>query len=163
MILRELNRRQAFGKYAIIKNPTASLKKNPRTNSERVAVLMEGDVARVKNTTEKLFKAKMNNEVFEDRYYLLEAINNKNNYNNPILSGWVFGPKLSFVTINKDAKSFPKGKRPDSMILVDEESEDEKNLPPSTYIDKKGDSKNGIQEKKKAPTNKDPQFDDEDE
>jgi hypothetical protein len=163
MILRELNRRQAFGKYAIIKNPTASLKKDPRTNSERVAVLMEGDVARVKNTTEKLFKAKMNNEVFEDRYYLLEAINNKNNYNNPILSGWVFGPKLSFVTINKDAKSFPKGKRPDSMILVDEESEDEKNLPPSTYIDKKGDSKNGIQEKKKAPTNKDPQFDDEDE
>ena len=160
MILKEVNRRQAFGKYAIIKNPTASLKRDPRTNSERIAVLMEGDVARVKNTTEKLFKAKMNNEVLEDRYYLLEAINNKNNYNTPILSGWVFGPKLRFVTINKEAKSFLKGKKPDSQILVDEESEDEKNLPPSTSIDKKGDPKNAIQEKKKATSNKDPQFDD---
>ena len=79
------------------------------------------------------------------------------------MSGWVFGPKLSFVTINKEAKSFSKGKKPDSMILIDEESEDEKSLPPSTSVDKKGDSKNSNQEKKQAPSNKDPQFDDDDE
>ena len=56
-----------------------------------------------------------------------------------------------------------KGKKSESQILIDEESEDEKNLPPSTSIDKKGDSKNAIQEKKKAPSNKDPQFDDDEE
>lgn len=157
MILKELNKRKAYGKYAIVKNPTASLKKEPYTNSERVAVIMEGDVALVKNTTEKLFKAKMKNEVYEDRYYLLEAINNKNNYNNPIVSGWVFGPKLKFVSINKESKFFMKGKK--SEILVDEENEDEKNLPPSTTLEKKGETKNSIPGKEKSNTN-DPTFDD---
>jgi hypothetical protein len=161
MILKELSKRKAYGKYAIIKNPTASLKKEPRTNSERIAVLMEGDVARVKNTTEKLFKAKMNNEVFEDRYYLLEAINNKNNYNIPILSGWVFGPKLKFVSINKENNFFYKGKKSEPQILIDEESEDEKNLPPSTSIEKKAEPKNIPQEKNKF-IKKDPALEDED-
>ncbi len=158
MILKELNKRKAYGKYAIVKNPTASLKKEPYTNSERVAVIMEGDVALVKNTTEKLFKAKMKNEVYEDRYYLLEAINNKNNYNNPIVSGWVFGPKLTFISINKESKFFMKGKK--SEILVDEENEDEKNLPPSTTLEKKGETKNSTPQKEKSNTS-DPQFDDE--
>ena len=100
----------------------------------------------------------MKNEVYEDRYYLLEAINNKNNYNNPIVSGWVFGPKLTFISINKESKFFMKGKK--SEILVDEENEDEKNLPPSTTLEKKGETKNSTPQKEKSNTS-DPQFDDE--
>ncbi len=166
MIQREFNRRNAYGKYAIVKTPSASLRDEPKTNSTRVAVLLEGDVARVKNITEKLFKAKMNNEVLEDRYYLLEAINNKESNSNPIMQGWAFGPKLSFITINKPSV-YSKMKKGSNSLNLDEETEDEKSLPPFTKVDKKkekSDSKDDktVNEKKKN-TNTNPEFEDEDE
>lgn len=139
MIQKEFVRRGAYGRYAIVKNPTASIKKEPRTNADKIAVLMEGDVALVKNTTEKLFKVKMNNEVYEDRYFLLNSINNKDVYVKPIIEGWVFGPKLKFISIRKPEKS--KGKKGlEELLNLNEETEDENSLPPKTTIEKKGEN-----------------------
>jgi hypothetical protein len=166
MIQKELNKRNAYGRYAIVKTPSASLRNEPKTNSTRVAVLLEGDVARVKNITEKLFKAKMNNEVLEDRYYLLEAINNKESYTNPIMQGWAFGPKLSFITINKPSIYTKMKKSSSNPFNLDEESEDEKSLPPFTTVDKKKGKSDTSDDKsvneKKKNTNTNPEFDDED-
>ena len=139
MIQKEFVRRGAYGRYAIVKNPTASIKKEPRTNSEKIAVLLEGDVSLVKNTTDKLFKVKMNNEVYEDRYYFINTINNKNVYTKPIIEGWVFGPKLKFISIRKPEKI--KGKKGlEELLNLNEETEDENSLPPKTTIEKKGES-----------------------
>ena len=167
MIQKELNNRNAYGKYAIVKTPSASLRSEPKTTSTRVAVLLEGDIARVKNTTEKIFKAKMNNEMLEDRYYLLEAINNKESYTNPIMQGWAFGQKLSFITINKPSIYTKMKKGFINSFNLDEETEDEKSLPPFTTLDKKkgkssSDDEKVVNEKKKS-TNTNPEFDDEDE
>ena len=163
MIQKELNKRNAYGKYAIVKTPSASLRNEPKTDSSRVAVLLEGDVARVKNITEKLFKAKMNNEVLEDRYYLLEAINNKESYTNPIMQGWAFGQKLNFITINKPSIYSKSKKGPNKFLNLDEETEDEKSLPPFTTVDKKKGKSDSTDDKpvneKKKSTN--PEFDDE--
>ena len=164
MIQRELHKRQAYGKYAVVKTPTASLKNAPQTNSERIAVLVEGDIARVKNTTEKLFKAKMNNETFEDRYYLIQAINPKDKYANPIVEGWVFGPKLNYFSFPRPSKLNPKGKKPGNLFDLNEENEDESGLPSNTTIEKKDKNSNSKEDKpsdKKKPSN--PEFDDEDE
>lgn len=138
MIQKEFIRRGAYGKYAIVINPTASSKREPRTNAERVAVLFEGDVGLVKNTTEKLFKVKMNNEVYEDRYYLLNTINNKDVYTKPIVEGWVFGPKLKFISIRKPEKSKGKKGTLEEILNLNEETEDENSLPPKTTVEKKG-------------------------
>ncbi|MBK8397528.1 MAG: HEAT repeat domain-containing protein [Leptospiraceae bacterium] len=123
IIQRELNLRKAYGKYAIVKTNSATIRKLPRASSEKVLVLANTDVAKIRKVTEKRFKVKMNNTVIEDRYYLLQAIANKEGSKKSIVEGWVFGAKINVVNIANPAK-----KAGGEDEYNDEDSEDEKDV-----------------------------------
>lgn len=129
IIQRELNLRRAFGKYAVIRSNSATLKKLPKPNSEKVMVMANGDVAKIKKITEKRFKVKMNNNIVEDRYYLLQAVNNskEDSKRGTITEAWVFGAKINIVNIVNPAKGNKKDGW-DEEDLADEDSEDEKEV-----------------------------------
>lgn len=122
IIQRELNLRKAYGKYAVVKTNSATIRKLPRASSEKVLVLANTDVAKIRKVTEKRFKVKMNNAVVEDRYYLLQAVTNKEGSKKGIVEGWVFGAKINIVNIANPAK---KGMEDD---YADEDNEDEKDM-----------------------------------
>ena len=125
LIKKELYRRKAFGQYAIVSNQLASMRYSPRPNSKKVTILRMGDVAKVKNITSKYFKAKMNNQIVEDRYFQLLAVNRDTNQSKrSIVQGWVFGPKIEVISLNNPGKEYyqKKGKGENS---EDEDSEDE--------------------------------------
>ena len=124
IIQRELNLRKAYGKYAVVKTNLATIRKLPRASSEKVLVLANTDVAKIRKVTEKRFKVKMNNSIVEDRYYLLQAITNKEGSKKSIVEGWVFGAKINIVNIANPAKK-DKGIGSDD-DYADEDSEDEK-------------------------------------
>ena len=106
IIHKELVYRRAYGKYAIVQIPVATLKQYPRANSTRIARLGEGDVGKVRRVTSKRFKAKFDNKVIEDRYYLIQAVNSKKNYfRRSIMEGWVFGPKIKVISISPPTTS----------------------------------------------------------
>ena len=65
----------------------------------------------------------MNNTVIEDRYYLLQAIANKEGSKKSIVEGWVFGAKINVVNIANPAK-----KAGGEDEYNDEDSEDEKDV-----------------------------------
>lgn len=119
MIQRELRYRKAYGKYAIISFPVATLRKYPQAGSQSVYKLSYGDVARIKKVTSKHFKAKMNNKVIEDRYYLLQAYTPVSTTTNAIKEGWIFGPKIKIISITHPVKYAPSKK------VYDKYSEDE--------------------------------------
>lgn len=132
IIQKELYARKAFGNYAIVKTNTATMRRYSRANANKVAVLKKGDVARIRKVTEKLFKAKMNNDVVEDRYYLLQGVNDKETAKKQVIEGWVFGPKINIINLTNPSKAVAKTtkakttKVPDeSEELMDEDSEDE--------------------------------------
>lgn len=99
VIERELMYRKAFGRYAIIHFQVATIRKYPRPRSSRITRLRENDVARIKKTTYKRYKARLNGRVVEDRYYLLQAVRREGKYRGKIVNGWVFGPKIKVITI----------------------------------------------------------------
>lgn len=106
IIHKELIVRKAYGKYAIVKIPVATLRKYPRASSARVTRLGEGDVGKIRRVTSKRFKAKFNNRIVEDRYYMLQAISSKRSYfRRTLIEGWVFGPKIKVISISPPTKS----------------------------------------------------------
>lgn len=139
MIQKELYLRRAFGNYAIVKTNTATIRKFHKASSEKVAILQKGDVAKIRKATEKLFKAKMNKEILEDRYYLLQTINTDPLAKKQIIQGWVFGPKIEVINLTpppKEIKEKPVASKkpssiPDESEDYDEDSEDEAGSPPA--------------------------------
>jgi len=130
IIQKELYLRKAFGNYAIVKTNTASIRKYSRASANKVGILKKGEVARIKKVTEKLFKAKMNGEILEDRYYLVQAVNENEISKKQIIEGWVFGPKINIINLTNPAKTVVsrstkpiKGKEVEN--FMDEDSEDE--------------------------------------
>lgn len=147
IIQKELYSRKAYGSYALVKTNTATMRRYSRANANKVGLLHKGDVARIRKVTSKLFKAKMNNDVIEDRYYLLQGVNDKENSKRQIIEGWVFGPKLTVITLSNPAKSSKPAKANSKVSdeteeLMDEDSEDEagivssKESPPSAKNEK---------------------------
>lgn len=137
MIQKELYLRRAYGNYAIIKTNTATIRKFHKANAEKVAILKKGDVAKIRKVTEKLYKAKMNREIVEDRYYLIQSINpSETSLKSQIIQGWVFGPKIEVINLIPPSKEkFPAPKKstyvPDESEYYDEDSEEEVGSPPS--------------------------------
>jgi phosphoribosylformylglycinamidine (FGAM) synthase PurS component len=167
MIQKELYKRRAFGRYAIVKTNTASLRKSSKANSGKIAVLANGEVALIRKVTEKLFKAKMNKEVIEDRYYLLQAYYGKDSIKKGIIEGWVFGPKIDIISINDPGRSKVVASKTKSSVssipdeseeIFDEDSEDERNF-------KSSDTKTPGKDTKVSDNTKnaEPEFYDEDE
>jgi hypothetical protein len=148
LILKELFKRKAFGKYAIVKHKSASVRKHPKPNSPRVILLNEGDVAKIKSITEKFFKAKMNDQILEDKYYLLQTINRNESSKKLILEGWVFGPKITVISLT-DPNYKKQSKGNNKFLTNDENSEDEK-----TFVNQSN-SESNI-ELKKLPINEKP-------
>lgn len=155
IIQREINLRKAFGKYAVVKTNTAIMRKSPRASSEKVSVLNINDVSKIKKITDKRFKVKMNGQVIEDRYYLIQALSDKENSKKGIIEGWVFGAKINTISILNPAK---KGMSEDE--LSDEDSEDEKEMVSETDS-KKPPAKNPP--KKETPAKDEYELEDEDE
>lgn len=128
IIQRELNLRKAYGKYAVVKTNSATIRKLPKASSEKILVLSNLDVAKIRKVTEKRFKVKMNNAVVEDRYYLLQAIASKEGSKKSIVEGWVFGAKINVVNLANPAK---KGMDDE---FAEEDSEDEKDMNKETIL-----------------------------
>ncbi|MDX1958447.1 MAG: hypothetical protein SFU98_07735 [Leptospiraceae bacterium] len=124
LIQKELYERKAYGKYAIIKSSTATMKRYSKANSEKVAVLFKGEVARIRKITDKLYRAKMNGQIVEDKYYLLQAVS-KDPLRKPLVEGWVFGPKINIINLAN-----PKKKSGEESDFGEEDSEDEKIILP---------------------------------
>ena len=161
MIQKELYLRRAFGNYAIVKTNTATIRKFHKASAEKVAILKKGDIAKIRKATEKLYKAKMYQEIMEDRYYLIQFIPpSENSVKNQILKGWVFGPKIEILNLVPPAKQklSPQKKvttLSDESENYDEDSEEEiDNTPPA--------KKEIIPNKKEIPP-QDSEFYDEDE
>ncbi|MCX7999006.1 MAG: hypothetical protein N3A69_08670 [Leptospiraceae bacterium] len=140
MIQKELYLRRAFGNYAIVKTNTATLRKFHKASSEKVAILQKGDVAKIRKATEKLYKATMNKEILEDRYYLLQVVNMDSQTRKQIIQGWVFGPKIEVINLTPPQKEIKEKsttfKKPsdiadESSEEFDEDSEDEAGAPPT--------------------------------
>ncbi|MCB1177037.1 MAG: HEAT repeat domain-containing protein [Leptospiraceae bacterium] len=165
MIQKELYARKAFGRYAIVTNNLASIRKSSKARADKVAVLRKGEVAKIRKVTEKLFKAKMNGDVKEDRYYLLQVYNKKTtSKKNVIIEGWVFGPKIKVISVSdplhsKVVSSKSKPNVPDETeVKIDEDSEDEFSRP--SDFNKK-DSAKKDETKKPEEENKTPSKDEE--
>lgn len=127
LIQKELNSRKAFGKYAIVKTSTATMKRYSKANSEKVAVLFSSDAARIRKVTDKLFRAKMNGQIIEDKYYLVQAYAvSKDFQKRTLVEGWVFGPKLQIINLNS-----PTNHKVDYQENYEEDSEDERVYGPS--------------------------------
>jgi hypothetical protein len=152
IIQRELNLRKAFGKYAVVKSSTATLRKYPKASSEKITVLAQTDVAKVKKITDKRFKVKMNGSVIEDRYYLVQAISDKDTSKKGIVEGWVFGAKINTINIINPSK---KGLDDENL---DEDSEDEKD-----FVLEPTDSKKPVKTPKKEPSKDEYELEEEDE
>jgi hypothetical protein len=82
----------------------------------------------------------------EDRYYLLQAVTNKEGSKKGIVEGWVFGAKINVVNIANPAK---KGGMEDD--YADEDNEDEKDMGKETTINPE--PKKNV---KPTPSKKDP-------
>lgn len=153
--------RKAFGKYAIIVTPTASIRKAPKARSEKIISLIYNDVARIKKATEKKYKVRMNGNILENRYYQLQALASspKDPLRKTIVEGWVFGAKINIITINNPNRVSQK-KTSDS--LHDEDSEDEIEV---IATDTKDKPKNNINNKPENGNqfNKDSEYIDEEE
>jgi hypothetical protein len=173
LIQKELYERRAYGKYAIVKTPTATMKKYSKANSEKIAVLSFGDIARIRKTTEKLYRAKMNNQIVEDRYYLLQAVS-KDSSRKPLVEGWVFGPKINIINLANPKRSNSKQNKEEVDEISDDDSEDEKYLPAPTPTPSKKDTVKPVdntksdtvippKDKETKPAPKDNEFLDEDE
>lgn len=163
MIQKELYLRRAFGNYAIVKTNTATIRKFHKASAEKVAILKKGDVAKIRKATEKLYKAKMNKEIVEDRYYLIQTINpSENSSKSQIIQGWVFGPKIEIINLTPPAKEkFPSPKKtsyvPNESEEYDEDSEEEAGMPTKKEI-----IVPPVKKEIPSPAN-DPEFYDEDE
>jgi hypothetical protein len=155
IIQREINLRKAFGKYAVIKTNTAILRKLPKASAEKVIVLNINEVGKVKKITDKRFKVKLNGAVVEDRYYLVQAISDKEGSKKGIIEGWVFGAKINTMNILNPAK---KGMSEDE--LLDEDSEDEKTVVSEVNP---ADAKKPTKTIKKEPVKDEYEIEDEDE
>ncbi len=158
IIQREINLRRAFGKYAIVKTNTAIMRRSPKASSEKVTVLNINDVSKVKKITDKRFKVKMNGQVVEDRYYLIQALSDKEGSRKGIIEGWVFGAKVNTLNILNPAK---KGMTDEE--LMDEDSEDEKDTTNLDDSSKKTTTKTQAKKEKEATSKDEYELEDEDE
>ncbi|MBE7413068.1 MAG: HEAT repeat domain-containing protein [Leptospiraceae bacterium] len=98
-------RRNATGRYAIIKSNQATIKRSPNARGDRIITLSKGEIVKIKRVAPKLYKARIAGKILEDYYYLVQLAYDDGIVKKNYLEGWVYGAKIDVINISKTTGS----------------------------------------------------------
>lgn len=129
-------RKNATGRYAIIKSNQATLKRSPHARGDRIITLSKGEIVKIKKVATKLYKARINGKILEDYYYLVQLAYDDGIVKKSYLEGWVYGAKIDVINISKNTDSMSRERETD-----DDEDEIDNSLTTKKDKDKEKETK----------------------
>jgi len=133
-------RKNATGRYAIIKSNQATLKRSPHARGDRIITLTKGEIVKIKKVATKLYKARIGGKILEDYYYLVQLAYDDGIVKKNYLEGWVYGAKIEVINISKVSGSLSR----------ERETDDDEDELDNSSIDKKGKDKDKEAKKDEA-------------
>ncbi len=131
-------RKNATGRYAIIKSSQATLKRSPHARGDRLITLSKGEIVKVKKVASKLYKARIGGKILEDYYYLVQLAYDDGIVKKNYLEGWVYGAKIDVINISRTSGN--------SLFPGDKETDDDEDELDNASADKKSKEKEAKKE-----------------